>query len=482
MTRRHQHHRPHHRNQWPEPEVFTEKLQLSRERLEYYYSIGLLVLIPALIVANTLLMVTAIRDDFSGELRRKAALANSLIAESVRPDLSNSSALQVHVDNLLQANSELSRISIAEPAGGQQFRTLASNDRSTIGNTRSDLQLYAAVSNNRPVAQDITTGEGERLWRVVSPVSVGGEVRAVVISDVSSKQADGIIGSTLLRSLGIVCVSVILIILLLLNHFKFVQYAMLFRKLKEVDQMKNDFLSVATHELRAPMTVIKGNIENLTDGITGTVDERGKASLKTMMSETDRLNNLVTDLLNVSRLEQGRISYKLEIFDAREVVGPLVEQFTPKATAKGMDIRYDMPSEPAYINVDRGRLIEIMTNLIDNAIKYSRQGEVTVTHKDDGDWVRVSVRDTGIGIAAKDRERLFSRFYRVQTDKTTGIPGTGLGLWIIKQYIEAMKGTVSVDSLENVGTEFVVAFPRAAVPDNPGDPAGRDRANDQQVD
>jgi K+-sensing histidine kinase KdpD len=446
--------------------MFSEKLQLSRERLEFYYSIGLLILIPAVIVANTILMVTAVRDDFSSELRRKAALANSLIAEAVKPDLANNSALQTHVDNLLQANSELAGISIAQPAGagGQQFTTLASSDKSAVGSTRSDLQLYAAVSNDRPVAQDITKPDGERLWRVVSPLSVDGAVQAVVMTDVSSKQADGVIGATLLRSLGIVCISVILIVLLLLNHFKFVQYAMLFRKLKEVDQLKNDFLSVATHELRAPMTVIKGNIENLVDGITGKVDDRGKETLNTISAETDRLNNLVTDLLNVSRLEQGRISYNLETFDARDVVGQLAKQFTPKAEAKGMTVTYTAPDAPTYVNIDHGRLVEIMTNLIDNSIKYSRQGTVTVSHKDDKDWVRISVRDTGIGIAAKDRERLFSRFYRVQTDKTQSIPGTGLGLWIIKQYVEAMKGTISVDSLENVGTEFVVSFPRATAP------------------
>jgi signal transduction histidine kinase len=252
----------------------------------------------------------------------------------------------------------------------------------------------------------------------------------------------------------------VLIVLLLLNHFKFVQYAMLFRKLKEVDQLKNDFLSVATHELRAPMTVIKGSIENLVDGITGKVDERGKETLTTISAETDRLNGLVTDLLNVSRLEQGRISYKFETIDARDTCARLVEQFTAKAKSKGMEISYEKPETPATISVDSGRLIEIMTNLIDNAIKYSRKGTVVVSHKDDAEHVRISVRDTGIGIAAKDRERLFSRFYRVQTDETHGIPGTGLGLWIIKQYIESMHGTISVDSLEGVGTEFVVEFPR----------------------
>ncbi len=442
--------------------MFSEKLQFSRERLEFLYSVGLLVLIPILVVANTLILIVAIRGDFDTELRRKAALANAVIAESVKPNLDDATAMQAQVDSYVKANQELRQVSIAVPDDGQRFRVVASTDLQTVGAANADFQMLAVASSKKTVAQDIDAGNGERFWSVISPVVAGSGsgVQAVISTQVSSKQADALIGGTLLRSLGVVAATVLIIVLLLLNHFKFVQYALLFRKLKEVDQLKNDFLSVATHELRAPMTVIKGNIENLVDGITGTVDERGKESLLTMSAETDRLNSLVNDLLNVSRLEQGKMSYNMEIVDAREVVEKLVKQFTAKAEDKGLTISYVSPPEPDLVNVDRGRLIEIMTNLIDNAIKYSRQGTVVVSHKDTPESVRVSVRDTGIGISAAARERLFSRFYRVQTDQTKGIPGTGLGLWIIKQYIEHMQGKISVDSLEGVGTEFVVEFPR----------------------
>lgn len=447
--------------------MFREKLQLSRERLEFYYSIALLIIIPVLIVANTLVMASAVRGDFDTELRRKAALANSLMAEAAKANLAKPADLQQQVAAYMSASQELRRINIAQPAdnsGGSQFKVVASSEGAAVGQTRTDLRYVAAATNRQAVAQSVTESNGERVWSVVSPIIVGGDVRAVVATDVSSRQADNLIGNTLVQSIGIVCATVVLISLLLVNHFKFVQYAMLFRKLKEVDQLKNDFLSVATHELRAPMTVIKGSIENLTDGIGGKVDKQGKETLATIYAETDRLTNLVNDLLNVSRLEQGRISYDFQTIDARDTCERLVKQFTAKAEAKGLKISYEKPAQSATVSVDPGRLTEIMTNLIDNAIKYSRQGTVIVSHKDDDGHVRLSVRDTGIGIAAKDRDRLFSRFYRVQTDQTASIPGTGLGLWIIKQYIEAMHGTISIDSLENVGTEFIVEFPRAAAP------------------
>ena len=120
------------------------------------------------------------------------------------------------------------------------------------------------------------------------------------------------------------------------------------------------------------------------------------------------------------------------------------------------------------ITADHGRILEIFTNLIDNAIKYSLKGEVTVTHSIEKDIVKTIVKDTGIGLSAKEREKLFSRFYRVQNEKTSAISGTGLGLWIIKQYIEAMKGKIYVDSLEGVGSSFTVEFPLTATKPAPG--------------
>ncbi len=443
--------------------MFREKLQLSRERLEFYYSIVLLILIPVLIVANTLMMAFAVRGDLDTELRRKASLANSLITESIRSKLNDPAAVQSQVSAWTTSNDDLLGISIAKIGGNAVGNVIATGGSQAKDASTSELLLQTVVGTKKSVAQEITASNGERIWRVVNPVLDGDTIKAAVTSDVSSKRTDNLIANTLMRSLGIVMATVVLIVLLLLNHFRFVQYAMLFKRLKEVDQMKNDFLSVATHELRAPMTVIKGSIENLEDGITGTVDEKGRHTLRVIYGETERLGNLVTDLLNVSRLEQGRISYTFANVDARTICQQIVSTFTAKAQAKGLQLEYQDPGTPEMVNVDQDRLIEVLTNLIDNAIKYSQKGTVVVSHKSSKDKVLISVRDTGIGMAAKDRERLFSRFYRIQNDTTKGIPGTGLGLWIIKQYIEAMHGSINVDSMVGVGTEFEVEFPRVTI-------------------
>jgi signal transduction histidine kinase len=443
--------------------MFRDKLQFSRERLEFIYSIAILVTIPVLLVLNTVLLSVSVRKNLDTELRSKSDMANSLIAAAVQPALDNPTELQDMVDRIKVGNEELQEIIIATPTDNGGYMITAASDEGKVRQSVDDLQFTIAATRQQSVAQLVTDHTGNRVWSVLKPITQDNHVIAIIGTSVSLKQADALIGNTLLRSLIFVGVTVIVIVLLLLNHFRFVEYAMLFRKLKEVDQLKSDFLSVATHELKAPMTVIKGNIENLIDGLTGTVDDTAKEALHGISAETDRLNSLVNDLLNVSRIEQGRITYDLKAIDARETIERITGQFHDKATAKGLTLTYEKPEQAVSINVDPGRFTEIMTNLIDNAIKYSVKGEIVVSHKTvDAQKTRISVRDTGLGMTAKERERLFSRFYRIQNRQTEGIPGTGLGLWIVKQYVEHMNGTITVDSLEGTGSEFIVEFPIAA--------------------
>jgi signal transduction histidine kinase len=142
--------------------------------------------------------------------------------------------------------------------------------------------------------------------------------------------------------------------------------------------------------------------------------------------------------------------------DATAIIEMLVKQYENIASEKGITVVYEKPAQPIMMFADAGRVQEIMTNLIDNAVKYSMSGTVTVHHAEKGKLVATKIRDTGIGMTAEERSRLFQRFYRIKNDQTKSISGTGLGLWIIKQYIEKMGGSIEVDSLPGVGTEFTV--------------------------
>lgn len=425
------------------------------------YSLFLMVLIPALMAANTLVISRSVRADFDAELRRKADLANQVFGASIASNLDDASSMQNVITTIMDARPEVEDVVVVVP-NNTKFNVLAASSEDAVGQTINNLQ-YSLVTDSRQSVASVVDSKSNalnRAWSVTSPVlNADGELVALTSMDVSLDAADALISSTLSRSFFILIGTVILVVLLLTNHFRFVEYALLFRKLKEVDRMKDDFLSVATHELKAPMAIIQGQIDNVIDGVFGNIPDKAKQALRDARGQSLRLGNLVSDLLNVSRIEQGRINYELQEVDQGEVINQIVSEYERKAKEKGLEIEYTALQSGEHILADVGRYQEIMTNLIDNAVKYSLRGKVVISHTLKDGFISTSVRDAGIGMSVEEREKLFQRFYRAQNEKTKKIAGTGLGLWIIKQYIEGMHGKVYVDSLEGVGTEFVVDLP-----------------------
>lgn len=442
--------------------MFADRVQFSRQRLEFWYSLAVLLIIPLLIALNTLWLTIGLRSNFDAQLRSKANLANEVAGVGLAGQLNNPPAAQKTIDGIAGRRDDIRSLVLISASGGQTPEVIAASDKKLVGQAAQDQQIAVVLGTGQAIAREIKSG-AERLQHVVTPLTDNsGKTVGALSSNVSSQAADAAIGSLLVRSLVVMAATIAVVILLLGNHFRFVEYAMLFRKLKELDQLKSDFLSVASHELKAPMTIIKGTIENINDGLLGEVSPKAKQSLGTVYEETDRLNNLVNDLLNVSRIEQGRISYKIEPVDISALTGRLVEQNRGRALKKGLQLTHQLPAQPAMVLADKDRVGEIMTNLIDNAIKYSHQGSIAISYKEADGKLRVSVRDTGIGMNAAEREKLFTRFYRVKNQKTSNISGTGLGLWIIQQYCQAMGGNIYVDSLEGVGSEFTVELPLAS--------------------
>jgi len=198
------------------------------------------------------------------------------------------------------------------------------------------------------------------------------------------------------------------------------------------------------------------------DGTFGEINEKTKKSLKMVKNSSERLASLVEDLLNVSRIEQGRLEVKGTAQDINPIIKEIVAEISIQAKEKNLGLKYLPHNEKLpLINIDSERLKQALINLIGNAIKYTEKGQIdiTTTEKNNGKNLEIKIKDTGIGMSAQDRERLFQKFYRIQNDKTRGVTGTGLGLWITKQIIELMKGVITVDSMEGVGRQIILQFP-----------------------
>ena len=437
---------------------------MKNSKFEIVYSLLIIVTIPALLVANTIFLATNAKDDFITEIRRKADSINQSVAIVTNEYIKagNEDQLQSFVTNLAKESPTLQDVYVAKVTD-EGYTVVASSQNNTELREYQKDHLDFAKSTQQSIARKDQAVDKEgnvtNIWQVATPVKdETGAVVAVAASAVSTADADELIQNTYVKSYIFLAVSIAVILALLVHHFKIAGYSRLLAKQKEINQTMSDFLSVATHELKAPTSIIKGYIANIMDGTFGDVNSAIKEQLQVALNQTERLNNLVKDLLNVSRVEQGRVSYTVESVDIGATIKTIVDTYQQQASAKGLELMYNTVNA-IPVKSDPGRVQEIFTNLIDNAIKYTPSGSVVVSHRLEKQYVVTSIRDTGMGISAEDRKRLFQRFYRVANEQTKEISGTGLGLWIIKQYIEHMGGKIEVDSLVGSGTEFLVYLP-----------------------
>jgi|GEM_PF-1056245 len=252
----------------------------------------------------------------------------------------------------------------------------------------------------------------------------------------------------------------------------------------EEDQLKSEFVSIASHELLTPTSTIQGYLSMILDEGMGKVDPKAREYLERVRVTSKRLTELVQDLLNVSRIEGGRIKITPQPMDLLLAIRQVVEELTPQANTKGLSLHFEDPARQMarmengelkmekekksqfstlnsqfFVFADPERVRQILVNIIGNAVKYTPRGGVTVSVAKGGRVASLAVSDTGVGMSPEDRKHLFEKFYRIQNEHTQGITGTGLGLYITKNIIELMGGKIEVASSIGRGSTFTVAFP-----------------------
>lgn len=232
-------------------------------------------------------------------------------------------------------------------------------------------------------------------------------------------------------------------------------------QLKEIDRLKSMFLSHVSHELRTPLTSIKGFVDNMLDGLTGELQGKQREYLHRVLVNTDRLARMITNLLDLSRIESG--THRLDRVQLRlfELVEEVVEQLHSIAISKQLTLEMVCPEPTIQVLADRDKFIQVITNLVDNAIKFTPAGgKITVAmRRRDSERVMITVTDTGEGVPAEAMAKLFEPFYQASLQPGTHAKGLGLGLSIVKTLVELHGGTISVTSGVGSGSEFCILLP-----------------------
>lgn len=230
-------------------------------------------------------------------------------------------------------------------------------------------------------------------------------------------------------------------------------------ELAELDRLKSEFVNTVSHELRTPLTSIMGYLSLVLAEAAGPLQEQQREFLNVVARNTNRLANLINDLLDIQRIESGRMPIHLSPTSLAPVVRQVAETFRVQAEQKGLSFTVNVPEDLPLINADPDRLTQVVANLVSNAVKYTKEGSVTISVSSTGERVELEVADTGIGISPADQKRIFEKFYRAEHPYAREVGGTGLGLPIVKTIVEEHGADLRVESQVGRGSRFIVSFP-----------------------
>ena len=232
-------------------------------------------------------------------------------------------------------------------------------------------------------------------------------------------------------------------------------------EVKKVSKRKSDFISSVSHELRTPLTSVKGYASILLAGKLGAIPEEVKERLEKINRHSDELVHMVNDLLDISRIESGRVTMKQEPQNLIGIVGQATDLLSVQAKDKEINLVVDIPADANSVYVDRNQIERVFINLIANAMKFTPlKGRISIRAHKKGTFVQVDINDTGCGIPKEAQDKIFEEFYRVDNAINQEVKGTGLGLALVKHIIEAHTGKISVDSQPGRGSTFTFTLPQ----------------------
>jgi len=227
-------------------------------------------------------------------------------------------------------------------------------------------------------------------------------------------------------------------------------------EIKKAMALRSQFISMVSHELRTPLAAIKGGVDLILSERKGPLNKEQKEFLDISKRNVDRLARLINSVLDYQKLDAGRMEFNMEKGDINELISDVSKQMEPLIKEKGLVLRISLGTDIPRINFDKDKIEQVFMNLINNALKFTEKGSVTVTTSKDDNTVKVTVKDTGIGMSVDSLGRLFEPF------RTTKKGGMGLGLTISRKIIEKHGGSIRVESAPGAGTTFIVKLPAEA--------------------
>lgn len=444
--------------------LIKKGVEFTRKNPTILYSFILIIAVTAIIFFNSYYSLRKFESSTDKLLQSKALLAENVLKSFSADFIEDKEYLQSRIDEIKKQDSEIKDIAILKPKEGEEgFLVVAST--ANQDSLKNQDTFYAILWSKDEAVAFLGHDEAGRHWNVSDIIKNSkGEKTGIALFRLSLSEHDSFSQGIINSVYFVTIVSLFIVLLLVVNHARLFKYELKATKLEEIDKMKDDFISMASHELKSPLTAIKGYIGLLTDSLQNKDEseevKNQRRYLQNMDISATRLRDLVEDLLEVSRLEQNRLPINFRKINLTEIVRGIVEEMQVSAQQKKLELANNI-KKPSEINADSERVKQILVNLLSNAIKYTPAGKIEVKSREDDKFVYVTVADTGLGISAEDMKNLFAKFYRIKNADTEKISGTGLGLWISKEIAQKMEGDLTVESIVGVGSHFTLKLRKA---------------------
>ncbi len=444
---------------------------ISRLLYSLERSVGYLKNHPQLIFVLMLILVIPFLFLYSGQQFLDAGRANqerlqkdrigllqdSFVSILYATDFSTST-MQQEIERITALNPDIMGFNISALKLGE-LAVLASLDQTEISQAEiyNDFYKSAAVRTDESLIYETKTPQG-RQWLTYRAIEPTPGTFYFLYTQSSLEKIDALFAARERSALFSLIYVYAFLLALAYWHIRLTDYRYLYLEAKKASEIRDLFTNLIVHELRAPLSAIRGYASMV---VEADVSNEVRGFAEQVKDSAERLLLIVNDLLDVARLHSGQLAINMESINVSDIVKAVVDELQISAiekqlglTALATDVVHEVSSDPK-------RLHQALTNLVSNAIKYTPDGTIELSIEDKYNQVEIRVKDTGKGISFEDQKKLFAPFFRVNNDDVSKITGSGLGMWITKQLIELMGGSIAVESIKGVGTHLVVQLPKA---------------------
>lgn len=437
--------------------AFTRAITYVRQHTQVVFVLLLLFIMPLLFLYSGQQFLEVGRANQDRLQKDRVGLLQDAFTSLVLVHESSDELIQTEIERIAVLNPDIEGFSVAKSEGGDII-PVAALDTDTIGKPEEETDLYrsAAVRVDESLIFEAQTPVG-RMWYAYRAFENQQGELYFITTDFDLSTIDDLFALRERRAYYSLSIIYLFIAMLAYWHVRLTDYRYLYSKAQKQIKTKDVFTNMIAHELRAPLTAIRGYASMLEES---SLDDTQKTYTQRIRQSSERLIALVGDLLDVARLQSGKLTAEKKPVDISQIIVRTIEELNISSKEKNIALSQTGTDKQHMINGDEKRLQQALTNLVSNAIKYTKQGGIELSVEEKALAVEVRVKDTGMGISAQDQKQLFAPFYRVQSEAVDKITGTGLGMWITKQLVELMGATIEVESIKGVGTHIVLIFPK----------------------